>query len=141
MEHKPREDDRARFLSLRTEGGGDADDEELRAFLDKDEIVGPQLRGMQAPIRPGALGGPSEVLAVAFEHGPVAAALATALVGFLKYRTSDISISVVRRDGTEVNASAFRVGRRASAELERVMADAVQQAVAADPPPAPAGDG
>ena len=92
-------------------------------------------------MRRDTLGGPLDALAVAFEHGPLAAALATGLVGFLKYRTSDISISVITPDGREVKGTAVRVRGRSAADLERALADAVREAGGADPPPGPPGDG
>jgi hypothetical protein len=135
-----RVDDREPLVVLRTEDGHDADSDDLRAFLSKDEILGPYLRTREAPIPPDALGGAAGLVAVACEQGPLAAALATALVGYLKYRTSDISISIVRPDGTEVKAEVSRVRGRSAEDLEAALTEAVRAVCGPGSPPGPSGD-
>jgi hypothetical protein len=90
--------------------GPEADDEtrSLHAWLSSDE----ELRGLArlaGAAEPGTLGPAAETLAVALGPGGVTAALATALVAWLRHRTSDVTITARGNDGPELRLSAKRV--------------------------------
>jgi hypothetical protein len=94
-----------------TISGPDAGDEtrSLHAWLADDEELRGRARLAGAAVQPGTLGPAAETLAVALGPGGVTAALATALVAWLRHRTSDVVITARGNDGRELQLSAKRV--------------------------------
>ncbi|MEU0572446.1 hypothetical protein ABZ297_44560 [Nonomuraea sp. NPDC005983] len=80
---------------------------ELHAWLRRE----PELRGgvrlLESPPPTGALGPVAEAVQVL--AGAPVAAVAGAVIAWLRYRTSDVKITVKRPDGTEVQVSAARI--------------------------------
>jgi hypothetical protein len=130
----------APLLALRLEGGGRGDAEELYDVLSKDELLGPHVRALSPPMRSDALGPGGDILAIAVEEGPLIGVVALALVKFVEYRTTDIAISVVRPDGTEVKGTVRVHGKRA-VELEKALVDEIRGNHQDDPPAGSAEDG
>lgn len=91
--------------------GPEASDEtrSLHAWLADDEELRGLARLAGGAAQPGTLGPAAETLAVALGPGGATAALATALVAWLRHRTSDVTITARGNDGRELRLSAKRV--------------------------------
>jgi hypothetical protein len=98
--------------------GPDAADElrSLYAWLTGEDELRGHARLVGASPPPGALGTTADALVVALGPGGVSAAVATALVAWLRQRTGDVVIKA-RGRGTEVELSAKRVRGLDSAQL------------------------
>lgn len=101
-----------------------------------------QLRGrvgtVERPPAPGTLGPVLDALMIALAPGGVAAALAPALVSWLRERRSDVTLRIGRRDGTTVEVTAARVRGLDAAELRAYveqLARALRGDEGDDPPP------
>lgn len=80
-----------------------------------------RVRLVQRPPQPGVLGSIPELLTVAGPGG----ALATALIAWLRNRTSDVVCKVTRKDGTTVEVSAKRVRGSGLATQQRLIQELV----------------
>jgi hypothetical protein len=115
--------------------GLSADD--LRALrywlLEVCDLAGPvDLR--QADPRPGELGSVTDALVVAVGSGGAVTALTGAVVSWLRHRTADVAVRLVRPDGSELEFAGKRVrgvdATQVSAMIEQLAAQL------ADAPPA-----
>jgi hypothetical protein len=82
-----------------------------------------------APRRPSpeALGHVADALVVALAPGGVTAVLIGGIFGWLRHRTSDLSVSIRQPDGGQAEISAHRVQRLNAEELATAIALVVQQ--------------
>lgn len=87
-----------------------ADLRELQSSLLKE----PELRGRvhlaQRPPEPGHLGGVPELVSILLDSGTTAiTVLASAVITWLRYRTSDVDCTITKPDGSTITLSAKRV--------------------------------
>jgi hypothetical protein len=94
--------------------------EELRSLFTwlagAEEFRG-QVRLVEAAPEPGTLGGWPEAVAVALGEGGAVTVLASAVISWIRHRTSDVTCTMTRRDGTSVQLRATRVRGTELAEL------------------------
>jgi Effector Associated Constant Component 1 len=97
------------YVTISIEGPG-ADYASLRASLVAEDELRGQVRTLNAAPAPGTLGIPPEALVVALGQGGAATVLASALVTWLRRRTNEVTIRIIRKDGsrTEVHAKQAR---------------------------------
>jgi hypothetical protein len=110
--------------------GRDAGVEELRSLFSwlagHDDFRGRvQLRDVMP--QPGTLGGWPETLVVTLSQGGAVTVLASAVIAWIRHRTSEVRCTVSRPDGTSVELTATRVR---SADLAGV-GELVEQVAAA----------
>ena len=99
--------------------------EELRSiytWLSREEDLRGRLRPVQRPPEPGTLGSITQILIMTVGPGS-AAATASAIVTWLRYRTSDIVCHITREDGTPVELTAKRVRGIDSATMADLVAN------------------
>lgn len=104
--------------------------EELRSlftWLAKEEELRGRVRLVDAAPELGTLGGWPEAVVVALTQGGAVTVLVSAVVTWIRYRTSELTCTVTRPDGTSVTLNANRVRR---ADLAGV-GELVEQAAAA----------
>jgi Effector Associated Constant Component 1 len=92
--------------------GQDATAEELRSlftWLGGGEEFRGRVRLVEAAPEPGTLGGWPEAVVVAVGHGGTVTVLASAVIAWIRHRTSDVTCTMTRRDGTSVELRATRV--------------------------------
>ncbi|MFG6197690.1 hypothetical protein [Nonomuraea sp. JJY05] len=99
----------------------------------------PELRGgvrlVESPPPTGALGPVAEAVQVL--AGAPVAVVAGVVIAWLRYRTSDVKITVKRPDGTEVQVSATRI-KTLNAEQTRAVTAQIETALNNERPlPAP----
>ncbi|MEU6783367.1 hypothetical protein ABZ912_29585 [Nonomuraea angiospora] len=108
-----------------------AETRELHAWLRRE----PELRGgvrlLESPPPTGALGPVAE--AVQILAGAPVAAVAGVVIAWLRYRTSDVKITVKRPDGTEVQISASRI-KTLNAEQTRAVTAEIERALSGERP-------
>jgi hypothetical protein len=110
--------------------GQDAVVEELRSlftWLAGEEEFRGRVRLVETAPEPGALGGWPEAVVVALSQGGAVTVLASAVIAWIRHRTSEVTCTVTRPDGTSVELTATRVRR---ADLAGV-GELVQQVAAA----------
>jgi membrane-associated two-gene conflict system component 1 (EACC1) len=110
--------------------GRDAAVEELRSlftWLAGEEEFRGRVRLVEAVPEPGTLGGWPEAVVVALSQGGAVTVLASAVIAWIRHRTSEVTCTVTRPDGTSVELTATRVRR---ADLAGV-ASLVEQVAAA----------
>lgn len=95
-------------LTISTEGSADDLFELLEWLNDHDELRG-LVKLPRQQIRPGEMGGLSEVLVVALGGGGVATALISSLTSWFTVRRSEISVTVKSGAGSEITLDAKRV--------------------------------
>ncbi|MGV9923370.1 effector-associated constant component EACC1 [Nocardia rhamnosiphila] len=95
-------------LTISTEGSADDLFELLEWLNDHDELRG-LVKLPRQQIRPGEMGGLSEVLVVALGGGGVATALISSLTSWFTVRRSEISVTVKSGAGSEISLDAKRV--------------------------------
>jgi hypothetical protein len=92
--------------------GRDAGGEELRSLFTwlagEDEFRG-RVRLVETAAEPGTLGGWPEAVVVALGQGGAVTVLASAVIAWVRHRTSEVTCTVSRRDGTSVQLTAARV--------------------------------
>ncbi|AHH16645.1 hypothetical protein NONO_c18450 [Nocardia nova SH22a] len=76
-------------------------------FDDDDELRG-RVRRLSTPIRPGEMGGVTDVLVVALGTGGIASVLAQSLTAWFTHRRSDITLTLSAGE-TQVTVDAKRV--------------------------------
>jgi Effector Associated Constant Component 1 len=91
--------------------GDDAADElrSLAAWLNGDDALHGRAQLVAEPPGPGSMGGVLESLLFALGPGSVAMAFASVLIAWMRSRSSSISISLSRPDGTTVQLDAGNV--------------------------------
>ena len=94
---------------------------QLRAWLAQE----PELRGniqlIERPPGRDHLGGTPEILSFALGGGTGASVLASAIVAWLRYRTSDVVCTVTKSNGSSVRVSAERVRDSGMAAQQRLV--------------------
>lgn len=86
--------------------------EELRSlftWLGGEEEFRGRVRLVEAVPEPGTLGGWPEAVAVALGEGGAVTVLASAVMSWIRHRTSDVTCTMTRRDGMSVELTATRV--------------------------------
>ncbi|HSZ29664.1 MAG TPA: hypothetical protein VK784_07900 [Pseudonocardiaceae bacterium] len=92
--------------------GRDAAVEELRSlftWLAGDEEFRGRVRLVEAAPEPGTLGGWPEAVLVALSQGGAVTILVSAVITWIRYRTSKVTCTMTRPDGTSVELTATRV--------------------------------
>jgi hypothetical protein len=92
--------------------GRDARGEEVRSlftWLAGDEEFRGRVRLVEAAPEPGTLGGWPEAVVVAVGQGGAVTVLASAVITWIRHRTSEVTCTVTRPDGTSVQLTAARV--------------------------------
>jgi hypothetical protein len=92
--------------------GRDAAVEELRflfTWLAGDEEFRGRVRLVEAAPEPGTLGGWPEAVVVSLGQGGAVTVLASAVIAWIRHRTSTVTCTVTRPDGTSVQLAATRV--------------------------------
>ena len=92
--------------------GRDAAVEELRSlftWLAGDEEFRGRVRLVEAAPEPGTLGGWLETVVVALSQGGAVTVLASAVIAWIRYRTSEVTCTVTRPGGPSVQLDARRV--------------------------------
>jgi Effector Associated Constant Component 1 len=95
----------------------------LHAWLVNEEELRGRVQLAGPPPRQDALGGTPEMLVVALSQGGAGAVLASALVAWVRHRTSDIVCCLHRPDGTTAQVSGRRVRRADPAMLKELVAE------------------
>jgi len=86
--------------------------EELRSlftWLCEEEEFRGRVRLVEVAPGPGTLGGWPEVVTVALGEGGAVTVLASAVMSWIRHRTSDLTCTLTRSDGTSVELTATRV--------------------------------
>lgn len=111
--------------------GRDSADElrSLRAWLAEERSLRNGVRLVDSAEVVGTLGSVVDVLAVTVGPGGLVTALATALVSWIRHRTSDVTLRVTRPDGTKIELTAARLP---GADPAAVAALAAQLSVSSD---------
>jgi hypothetical protein len=94
--------------------GRDAAAEELRSlftWLAGEEEFRGRVRLVEAAPEPGTLGGWPEAVVVALSQGGAVTVLASAVIAWIRHRTSEVTCTMTRPDGTSVELTATRVRR------------------------------
>jgi hypothetical protein len=97
-------------VSIDSAGEAGADYASLRASLVAEDELRGQVRMRNAPPAPGTLGALSDALVVSLGQGGAATVLASALVAWLRRKTTDVTVKITHKDGsqTEVHAKQTR---------------------------------
>lgn len=104
--------------------GRDAAVEELRSlftWLAGEEEFRGRVRLVEAAPEPGTLGGWPEAGVVALGQGGAVTVLASAVISWIRHRTSEVTCTVTRPDGTSVELTATRVRRADLAGVGELM--------------------
>ena len=114
-------------MDLRIEGDEPDAAEALRSLAvwlkDEDGLRG-QVRTVPRPMRPGTLGGVLDAIVVTVGQGGAGALAVSAVVTWLRQRTTEVTIRITRADGeSAVELSAKRVRSMDAAELRGVVAE------------------
>ena len=86
--------------------------EELRSlftWLAEEEEFRGRVRLVESALLPGTLGGWPEAVAVVLGQGGAVTVLASAVIAWIRHRTSAVTCTVTRADGTSVQLTATRV--------------------------------
>jgi hypothetical protein len=109
--------------------GPHADVEELRClfrWLAGDEALRGRVRLVEAAPEPGTLGWWPQAVVVGLSQSGAVAVLASAVITWIRYRTSEVTCTITRPDGTSAELTAKRVRGADLAEMgelvERVAA-------------------
>jgi hypothetical protein len=100
--------------------GRDAAVEELRSlftWLAGEEEFRGWVRLVEAVPEPGTLGGWPEAVVVELSQGGVVTILASAVITWIRYRTSKVTCAMTRPDGTSVELAADRIRNMDLAEV------------------------
>lgn len=102
--------------------------EELRSLFTwlvrEDELRG-RVRLVEVGPETGTLGGWPEAVAVALSQGGAVAILASAVVAWIRHRTSEVTCKLTRPDGTSVELTAARVRSTEVADLGELVEQVV----------------
>lgn len=105
---------------------GDRSADELRSLRDwlvaEEELRG-RVRLELSPPEPGALGSAVAALTVALGPGGVATAAASVLISWLRRRTGNVSVKMIRPDGTSTEFSVTNVSGLDATEVQRITAE------------------
>jgi membrane-associated two-gene conflict system component 1 (EACC1) len=100
--------------------GRDAAVEELRSlftWLAGEEEFRGRVRLVEAAPEPGTLGGWPEAVVVELIQGGAVTILASAVIAWIRYRTSKVTCTMTRPDGTSVELTADRIRNTDLAEV------------------------
>jgi Effector Associated Constant Component 1 len=96
-------------LMVSVDGADSADElRSLYEWLSGEEDLRGHVRPVQSSPEPGTMGSVQQTLIVVLGPGS-GAVFASAVVAWLRYRTSDVVFKVTRKDGTPVELAASRV--------------------------------
>lgn len=93
----------------------------LFSWLAGDEEFRGRLRLVEAAPQPGTLGGWPEAVVVALSDGGAVSILVSAVITWIRHRTSEVTCTVTRPDGTSVELTASRVRRTDLAEASELV--------------------
>lgn len=82
---------------------------QLQAWLLQEPELRGRVRLAERPPEPGHLGGAPELVSVLLGPGAATSALASALITWLRHRTSDVDCTITKSDGSTFHLSAKRV--------------------------------
>lgn len=127
--------------------GADLSADDLRSLrhwmLEVRDLSGPVGLRQRAP-QPGELGSMTDALVVAVGSGGALTALTGALISWLRHRTTDLTVTVIRPDGGAVEVDGRRLRgvdpAQLSAMIERLTAQLADPPAAADTAPPRAAD-
>ncbi|MGX6607442.1 effector-associated constant component EACC1 [Micromonosporaceae bacterium Da 78-11] len=117
---------------IRVDGGSIR---QLAEWLGTEDELRGGVRLAPAPPLRGELGAVTDIIAVALGPGAVVAVLVESICGWLRTRSSDLTVRVRRPDGTEVEMTATRIRGLTAAELAPAVdkiSDALTRAAAID---------
>lgn len=102
-----------------TVAGADAADQlrSLREWLGHTPELRGRVAAVEGPPLPGTLGPVLDAVAILLAPGGVAAALAPAVLSWLRDRRGEVTVRITRPDGSRVELSATRVAGLTGAEL------------------------
>ncbi|MEV8322320.1 hypothetical protein [Kitasatospora sp. NPDC056731] len=114
-------------LLVKVEGGNSADGvRSLRQWLVEEDQLRGRVQLAEAPPAPGTLGAVLDTLTVVLGPGGVATAVASVLISWIRRQRGNVSVKVIRPDGTVTELSATHVSglealqvRQLAAELSR----------------------
>ncbi|MGH3831647.1 MAG: effector-associated constant component EACC1 [Pseudonocardiaceae bacterium] len=81
----------------------------LLAWLNSEEELRGRVRLLEAASAPGTLGGLPHAVTVALSHGGEVTILASAVISWIRHRTSEVTCTITRPDGTSAELTARRV--------------------------------
>jgi hypothetical protein len=95
-------------VTISIDGAGEAgpDYASLRASLVAEDELRGHVRMLTAAPVPGTLGIPPEALEIALGQGGAVTVLASALVAWLRRRSTDVTITITRKDGSHAEVHA-----------------------------------
>ncbi|MGH3771960.1 MAG: effector-associated constant component EACC1 [Pseudonocardiaceae bacterium] len=89
----------------------------LFTWLNKEEQLRGRVRLVEAPPEPGTLGGWPQAVAVELSRGGAVTILASAVITWIRYRTSEMTLTITQPDGTSVQLKAKRIRNAGPAEV------------------------
>lgn len=96
----------------------------LTVWLKDEDGLRGQVRTVPRPMRPGTLGGVLDAIVVTVGQGGAGALAVSAVVTWLRQRTTEVTIRITRANGeSAVELSAKRVRSMDAAELRGVVAE------------------
>jgi hypothetical protein len=96
---------------------------ELRTWLVGEPELRSRVRLVEEPIAAGELGGLVTELAIVLTPGGVATVLVSALISYLRNRTTDVTITITTSSGSRAEVSGRRVRRASAAELQAIVTE------------------
>jgi hypothetical protein len=81
----------------------------LCTWLGREDEFRGWVRLVEAAPEPGTLGGWPEAVAVALGEGGAVTVLASAVMSWIRHRTSDVTCTMTRSDGTSVTLETTRI--------------------------------
>lgn len=105
----------------------------LYTYLRRDPDLRGSVRLLESAPPPGTLGPVAEAVEFVTGSPELVATVAGVVIAWLRYRTSDVKLTVKRSDGTEVTVTANRV-RTLSNEQTRAIMSEVQDALRSQSP-------
>jgi hypothetical protein len=122
-------------VTLAVEGRHSADElRSLREWLLGEDVLRGRVRFVEPTPAPGTLGSVVETLAVALGPGGVATATASVLIAWIRRRTSDVKLRVIRQDGSSYELTATNVP-----DMDATALDELAKRLSADPADGTAG--
>lgn len=98
----------------------------LFTWLGGEQELRGRVRLLETAPEPGTLGGWPEALAVALGEGGAVTVLASAVMSWIRHRTSDVTVTVTRPDGTSVTLATARIRGTDLAGLKELLEQAVE---------------
>lgn len=98
---------------------------DLRSWLVADDDLMGRVHPVEAPVAPGHLGPVIEALSVVLTS--VSGPLATLIIGWLRHRRNEITLTFTRPDGTSITLEASRYRNLTPDELAKLTEELVQR--------------